>query len=340
MVRYFVLLGVLVAFGIRSATAQPQFWVQMRPGSTSASEKQTHFVYAAEAGAHIEDSVQLRNAGALPVQLRLYRAGAITAENGGVTILDANAPSTVVAQWVALETMEVTLGPQESFTVPFDIDVPLGVSAGEYVAGISAEIVTSDQNPRQAVHIQTIPRVVLPILLRVGRAHSADLTINNLAIEHKNGRYFLVADLENTGNVGIKPTARVAFYDVERALTHHQTVRLGYLMAGEGAIPLRIGLAANPLPESYQLMLTLAFEGQTAHAAIHHTVTGIALQQQAVASKNESVWVFGLLSVLTMWVVQRPCWCCQLKCSLYTLLPVTDVVTISANDRFQENTNA
>ena len=249
---------------------------QMRPIATSNSERTTDFVYSVAAGAVFEDAIELTNLGDTDVTLSIYHAGATTAENGGVTILDANASATAVSRWVTMAPLELTLAPEESRTLPFQVHVPANTPAGEYMTGIAAEVVSDETTAQAGLAIKFVQRAAVPMLLKVAGDTSADLQINALSVDSSNGMQRVSAELENIGNVGFKPQGELLIHGSDGALIHQQDVQLGYVIAADTAL-MQVALSAEIPQDNYKLTLDLNVGDKHAHKVIEQAIEEVVV---------------------------------------------------------------
>ena len=269
------LLLVLILYFVgsgRMALAQSPARFQMQPITTSRSERKTDFVYSVDAGAIFEDAVELKNIGESVITLSIYHAPANTANNGGVNLLGADAPASETSLWLTFPPLMLTLAPSESRTLPFQVEIPADTPSGEYMTGIVAEVVSETSETPTGLAVEFVQRAAVPMLFKVGEPASADMRINTLAVESDNGSQIILAELANTGDVGVKPSGVFSIHDGGGALVHQQDVRLGYVIAKDNAL-MKMPLSAEIPANNYRLTLMLDIGGKQVQKVVDQTIT-------------------------------------------------------------------
>lgn len=132
-------------------------------------------------GASASDTVVITNLGAEPLSLALSAADIVTTPSGDVTLADDDADP-LAREWVALAAQEVTLRPQETVEVPFDIAPPANAEPGDYAVAVLASVarpVSGDQGQAAMLDV----RVGARLYLRVIGDLRSELAISDLTVE-------------------------------------------------------------------------------------------------------------------------------------------------------------
>jgi len=203
------LLGLFALFIVRPVLAQGGHTFRLQPDlSVTSSTNKVYFVYDSSPSAVIADSVLVKNTANSPIQLALYPGDAITASDGGVSI-DATLGETPsgAGSWIQLSESEVTLEPNEERSIPFTVNIPDGISPGEYAATIVTEKAETDEEVQQngPVGLYFIPRVGLSVLITIPGPEPLEpqLEIAQLVSETETEQE-IIAELRNIGNDGIR----------------------------------------------------------------------------------------------------------------------------------------
>ena len=80
------------------------------------------------------------NPGTVPIKVQMYPMDAMSGQKGGAIYLSDADPKKDVGAWIKLEATEVDVPPQKQTTVNFTIDIPAGVSVGQHLGGIAAQL--------------------------------------------------------------------------------------------------------------------------------------------------------------------------------------------------------
>lgn len=110
-----------------------------------------NFDYALDPGAVLEDSLTVRNDGAIELALEVYPADAFTTREGGIDVLTAGTASEDAGTWIALATASVTLAPGEEEAIPFTVTVPADAQPGDHPAGIVSSLRIEDPDAQVQV---------------------------------------------------------------------------------------------------------------------------------------------------------------------------------------------
>ena len=128
--------GLFVVATASTASAAGNGLYSISPASESGQPQRQYFNYLAEPGSTISDSVQVYNETASAIPFTMYPADAINAQGGGFDLLTLNKTMHEVGKWTSLSDEGFTLPAHSVATVPFSINIPSGVTPGDYAGGI------------------------------------------------------------------------------------------------------------------------------------------------------------------------------------------------------------
>lgn len=142
------------AWGLETKT----FGMEPYPSTVSGSTRQSYRLeLRADQGKR--DGVRVFNKSSEPITLRLYPVEAARRGDGSV-LVGLSRATTGAGSWIALETEQVTLGPKESKTVAFAVQVPREFPEGnEFLAAIAVEPAPGQASSGVAV-VQRLATVV------------------------------------------------------------------------------------------------------------------------------------------------------------------------------------
>jgi hypothetical protein len=154
-----------------------------------------HFQYAVNAGAKVQDAVEVLNLTDEDLKVELYPADLEQSPGGAVSPTQAADETDAVGKWMDLERSSVTLAPKAKKYVSFTVDVPKGVRPGDYLGAVVGSVET-----QKAVNGLTVEsRVALTARVRVPGEPKLAAEIGPLRMTN-GGRTFEV-ELRNTGNL-------------------------------------------------------------------------------------------------------------------------------------------
>lgn len=133
-----VLGGLLVAIvaWLPGAVAHADEGIAWTVAVGDNGTERPNFVYEADAGAAVEDTWVVVNAGTEPVTLSVYAADAFTTSSGQLDLQPGGETPTSVGAWVTPTVSTLTLPPGGRREVGFTLRVPADARPGDYAGGI------------------------------------------------------------------------------------------------------------------------------------------------------------------------------------------------------------
>ena len=204
--------------GSRPASAAGNGLYSVFPASISGNSPRPYFNYVVNPSSTVKDAVTVTNFTTQSIAFKLFPTDAINAQGGGFAFNPPNAPRRSVGSWVQLSDVEFTLPPHTLANVPFTIDVPPGLTPGDYAGGIVLQTVKPAIEKRGALTFDVYENVATRIYVRIAGPLHPSLSITQLSI-NPHGWAGLVGGpvnaevtytLTNTGNQILNPTARLS----------------------------------------------------------------------------------------------------------------------------------
>lgn len=229
---FIVAIIALLAFATVSSasasdTAQP-IRLSIKPVGVSGS----YFDLTLQPGQSQLLSVELGNHGDLPVEARTYAADSYTIVNGGfgARLADEQASSTTL--WVSYEPETIELQPGTAILRPFTISVPEDTRPGEYITSIAIQNAVPTGGDGEGVVVRQVMRQVVAIAVTVPGERAPALAIGGGVHKDVASASVIAVDVQNTGNVRLKPIAALELFDASGAQFDSKSVQFGSFYAG------------------------------------------------------------------------------------------------------------
>ena len=162
--------------------------------------------------------IELQNASGSAQVVTLYQADMTTLYTGETFYTDSITNSRSNISWIKINNLNTTLESEEKSSIEFEITVPNSDSlSGTYWSVIMVE-------PRDPIHVQQNKsgysvqskiRYAIQIVCNIGETGTTDLKFLNISQERYNDKHYLEIDVENSGQVLIKPTLSLELFDVQ-----------------------------------------------------------------------------------------------------------------------------
>jgi hypothetical protein len=160
----------------------------------------------------VSDGIVLTNRSGTAIDLNVYARDALTTTDGHLDLQPAAEEPVGLGAWITIETPSVRIGPGESVTVPFTVEIPADAAPGDFGGGILTSLAQDDGEGTVAVD----RRLALRAFVRVGGQLlpgvavqdvnlNATTTLNPLGTTTATVRAVIV----NTGNARLVPTVSV-----------------------------------------------------------------------------------------------------------------------------------
>lgn len=159
--------------------------------------------------------IEIQNASDQEKSVRLYQVD-YRYVAGGESFYDE--PGTLPrsnARWVEVSSLLVTLQPNETRMVDFEVSVPQNDSLnGTYWSVIMVEGIEADPTrPQSGVSIQTVMRYAIQVITHIGETGKVDLQFTKMELKKENNIVQLEVDIENTGERAVRPEVGISLFD-------------------------------------------------------------------------------------------------------------------------------
>ena len=289
--------AVHAAGGIASFSLKPTSFDPAVPVTKS------YFILGAHAGTTLKRSVLVTNSGTATGTATLSAVDATTGQSSGTVFLAASVKQRRVGTWISLSVQHVTLAPQQSQTVSFQVVVPKNALAGQHVGGIvAADEVKALANNKNPVQITVQNLSIIAVQVNLPGPAIEQLSESGIQAGGANGYQSLLVGLSNTGNDMLKPSGSLKVFDAQGQLLQTASMKLDTFLPDTSInYPVYVQKQAL-LPGDYQATLVLTYgHGQVLNDTRKFTIT----QQQVtqVFQGSTPLQAPGLLTPVPSWPV-------------------------------------
>jgi len=286
----FLLMGLV--FGITAVSASGGLNFSLRTVSANPGEKPApYFIFEQKGGNRVEGQIQVKNTSFETGIVRLHAVDAATGQTGGIVYAMGDAPKTQVSSWIMLAEEELTLESGESQIVPFTVDIPGGVRAGQHVGAIVAEPVTNQsehivqaEDDQATFRVEVKSRSALAVQINVPGEAISQIDVNGMEIGGQNGVQTLLLNMRNSGTEILKPTGRIIVTDANGDQVQGVRFRMdSFLPETEILYPVPVEYQALTAGD-YNVQLTLQYGPEK-------TVTDHNLSFSVTEAENVQIFV-------------------------------------------------
>ena len=163
-------------------------------------------------------SIELQNASDGIQVVTMYQTDMSTKYGGETIYTDSLLNNRSNRNWIKISNLIITIESEEKRNIDFEINVPNSNSLfGSYWSIIMVEPrdpihVQKDEN---GVNIQSKVRYAIQIVCNIGGTGTTDLKFINVSQKKYNKQQYLEVDIENTGQILIKPTLSLELFNDE-----------------------------------------------------------------------------------------------------------------------------
>jgi hypothetical protein len=179
-----------------------EFGAAPAAGSTGG---QGYFRFSAERGATIRDVLVVSN---LTGTARVFRVAPCDGESavfGGLAFTQNDQPTRKAGSWIALSSSSVTVPPNATARLPFDVRVAPGTASGVHVGGIAvwepsaAVAATSSAGPLLNTTVVTVTRIVVPVWVTTPGPAVPAIGIDGVGVQARPDGMYLIVGLASNG---------------------------------------------------------------------------------------------------------------------------------------------
>ncbi len=224
-----------------------------------------YFDLVMDPGETADLTIALGNDGSAGVSARTYATDVFTITNGGYGGRLRDAIQTNTTTWLTYPTAVLDLPPGRHLTRSLTVTVPADATPGEYISSL---VVENDASPRGdgAIGFEQIVRQAIAVVITVPGARLPELRLGDAHHEIVAGRSVVTIDIQNSGNVRLKPTVAFVLRDAGRTEVSRSTFQMDTFFARTDTL-VSVSLAALLPPGTYTIDLSLTDAPQDVAAA-------------------------------------------------------------------------
>jgi len=263
---------------------------------------QSWFRYYESPGNTIKDSLILRNLGNQPITIKIYASDATANQAGSFSLKMFGDEQKGLGKWTKVSKSEITLSPDQTEEVPFQIDIPTDLTPGQYFGGIVNEEVTGGPcGPNQEVSgvcqgsIQIKTRSGNRIYLTIPGEVKQDIKLTNFNWKQAGKVIHFNFTFVNNGNVAFEPKAIISLYNIFNQKIATTETTLGKSLPNSTISPIADWDFQNnfgPLTAKAQIYYNQDNLGQ------FDTLHGTVLSESANFSIFIFPWAISLITIL------------------------------------------
>jgi hypothetical protein len=186
--------------------------IHVGPEQSDAVAQSSYFGLRVDAGKTAREGMIVANPRRYPCRVKLLPAYGQTAANSGDTYPTTTRPGLHCAEtscWLSGLPVTVTVPPHSRRTVPFDVTVPRGTRAGQYLAGVVAQpaALPAPARPKQrhGVGAAVVARVAIGVAVTVPGPRKPRIDIPHVTLDAAGGTPVLRVIVRNSGNTWEHP---------------------------------------------------------------------------------------------------------------------------------------
>jgi hypothetical protein len=167
-----------------------------------------------------EGTIQLLNKEDVAARVRVSQTDYAFFADGRTLYGEPGASARSNAKWINVSPMNVTIPPQGSASVFYEITAPNDPGlAGSYWSVIMVEpladagTAAAGQNGKVALGIQTVVRYAIQIISDIGETGNSMINVTDDTVVVRDGKTLLQADIVNVGERWLSPSVWTEFYD-------------------------------------------------------------------------------------------------------------------------------
>jgi len=165
-----------------------------------------NFSFELKPGESLDDGLVVTNHDERPIRLDLYAADAFLGDSGQLDVLPAGEESTTLGAWITMDRARVTIAPEKSKRIGFDLAIPDSVEPGDYSAAVITSLRTRD--PDEGITVDR--RLGIRMHVRVGGPITPSVSVTDIDVDYDDqvnpvgrGAASVTYTVSNTGNVRV-----------------------------------------------------------------------------------------------------------------------------------------
>jgi hypothetical protein len=174
----------------------------------------TH-IFQASPGQVLSGVIELQNNSTDPARVRIYLSDYFFYHTGSTEYPEAGSLQRSNANWIELQTPEITVPGNSNLTYSFSAVVPSDESlSGTYWAVIMVEPIDDFKDDEvEGITVRTKTRYAIQVVTNFGEPQVKSVAILGRSLSKNNGLYSLNMDIQNTGNWWMRPELSASVFN-------------------------------------------------------------------------------------------------------------------------------
>jgi hypothetical protein len=216
-----LLLGALTTFANGQITM-----IVTDPDPTEGNH--SWFVYESTPGQTLHDLVTLKNYGNETATVNLYGVDATSGESGNFILTFKDQEQKNIGNWIKVDQETITIPANESIDVPFRLEIPEGVSPGQYTGGLVVETTAENNTNENNKNVQVKTRIGSRIYVTVPGEIVEEINLNNFSVNTTlQNKLEFKFEIQNNGNISYETHANIEIYDLQGNLFDRINMPMG-----------------------------------------------------------------------------------------------------------------
>jgi hypothetical protein len=203
--------GPIEAASLHTSNTAPAPRIRLTPSNSRGAPVAGpgYFRLTARPGTTVALYASLGNEDSLAGSVQIVPVDAQSAVYGGISYDLPQQKRSAVGSWIQPAESSVIVAPHHSVVVPILLHIPLHVSPGVHVGGITAYVPTTPSQATGFGSLQVQLRVVVAVVVRIPGRLRKDVSIRGINIARRPTGSYVLAHIRNTGNTLAKGTLRL-----------------------------------------------------------------------------------------------------------------------------------
>jgi hypothetical protein len=272
------------------------------------------FIYNLNPGEIKKSKVDIRNESNESILLEIYPVDAVTTKDGSFAPNSEDSIRKDIGAWIDMSTSELSLGPNETKTIDFTINVPQNADVGDHMAAIIV------QNKKVSVsQIKTsmyiINRLGVRIYATILGEKIEKLEIEKFVTDTENNQFIFLLTLANLGNTRIVPKGTIEIKNESGVVVDKMDLTQREIFPKNTiSLPTEWN---KPLTGKFTALATIEYNGQkvTKELNINNNKEQVLGVQDVTPHRNKNVFLFiaQITGIILMMVI---CLFVLVKCLL------------------------
>jgi hypothetical protein len=215
----------------------------------------SYFDVTVAAGASATLKAIVANTGDNDLELRTYAINASTKEGGGFLPADYGTPPNDVTSWLNYPEQSLDIPTGKGIEQSITVHVPDGTKPGQYIAAIAAENADPSAIGESKNFTQQV-RYVIPISITIPGDVTTGFNVGEISVGAEEAVFLVHVNLENTGDVRVRPEGTVDILDMDGDLLISFPVKMQSIYAHDET-RLTLGTSEAIAEGPYQIKVHL-----------------------------------------------------------------------------------